>query len=568
MALDPVDVVIIGSGAGGGPMAFELSKAGFKVVLLEKGPHYQQQEFVHDEILNSRRNFFMPLPWDEPHLFRPGGKSKSGDEHPFKHTNDGWTANCVGGGTVHMSGYFYRLKPIDFRLRTELGAVKGANVADWPITYEDLEPFYEKAEFELGVSGNAVPHPMREPRKKNYPLPPLREHPMAQEVEKACKSLGWHAIPTARGILSQEHQGRAPCTYCTLCGSYGCEHGAKASTGAALIPRALKTGNLDLRPRCMAKEVTVDEKGRAKSVIYFDPDGKEQEQAAKYIVVSCTAIESARLLLMSKSNRFPNGLGNDSGQLGKNLLFSSFGESRAHFKVSKQKERWPWLETSREPFINRSCQDFYWMPDDKFGFRKGGTLGFMWTHPNPIFAGAGLAKRGKEGVFGKALKERMREYRDSRIMQFEIYGEFLPTDGTYVMLSDKAPTKEGKVVTDKYGLPVAAVTVTRHPTDLKMSKFLVERGEEVLANLQPDKVERIGESGETTILQGGTCRMGKDPATSFLDADCKSHVVKNLYVVDGSFMPSIGGIPVTLTIAANSFRVASRMVERLKKEGK
>jgi choline dehydrogenase-like flavoprotein len=162
----------------------------------------------------------------------------------------------------------------------------------------------------------------------------------------------------------------------------------------------------------------------------------------------------------------------------------------------------------------------------------------------------------------------MREYRDTRIMQFEIYGEFLPTDGTYVTLSDKAPTKEGKVVTDKYGLPVAAVTVTRHPTDLKMSKFLVERGEEVLQTLNPDKLERVGESGETTILQGGTCRMGKDPSTSFLDKDCKSHVVKNLYVVDGSFMPSIGGVPVTLTIAANSFRVASRMIERLKKEGK
>ncbi len=563
MALDPVDVVVIGSGAGGGPMAFELAKAGIKVVLLEKGPHYQQQDFVHDEILNSRRNFFMPLPWDEPHLFRPGGT-----EIPFKHTNDGWTANCVGGGTVHMSGYFYRLKPIDFRMRTELGAIAGANVADWPITYDELEPFYEKAEFELGVSGNAVPHPFLEPRKRNYPLPPLKEHTMAQEIDKVCKSLGWHSIPTARGILSQEHQGRAPCTYCTLCGSYGCEHGAKASTGAALIPRALATGNLSLRPRCMAKEITVDAKGLAKSVVYLDPEGVEQEQPAKYVVVSCTAIESARLLMMSKSNRFPKGLGNDSGQLGKNLMFSSFGESRAHFTVSKQKKRWPWLETDQQPFVNRSLQSFYVMPDDKFGFRKGGTLGFMWTHPNPIFAAVNLAGRGKDRVFGKALKDRMRAYRDSRTLQFEIYGEFLPTDGTYVQLSDQAPTKDGKVVRDKYGLPVAAITVTRHPLDYKMTRFLVDRGEEVLQSLQPDRLEPVGDMGETTILQGGTCRMGKDPATSFLDKDCKSHVVKNLYVVDGSFMPTSGGVPITLTIAANSFRVASRMIERLKKDGK
>ncbi len=542
-------------------MAFELTKAGHKVVVLEKGPHYQQHEFVHDEILNSRRNFFMPLPWDEPHLLRSGNGN-------FKQSNEGWTANCVGGGTVHMSGYFYRLKPVDFRLRTELGAVKGANLADWPITYDELEPFYEKAEFELGVSGNAVPHPMLEPRKKNYPLPPLREHPIAGELEKACKSLGWHAIPTARGILSQEHQGRAPCTYCTLCGSYGCEHGAKASTNASLIPRALATGNLDLRPRCMAKEITVDAKGNAKSVIYLDPDGVEQEQPAKFVIVSCTAVESARLLLMSKSSRFPNGLANDSGLVGKNLMFSSFGESRAHFMVSKTKERWPWLETSREPFVNRSLQNFYWMNDDKFGFRKGGTLGFMWTHPNPIFAAAHLAGHGEKGVFGKALKDKMREYRDSRILQFEIYGEFLPTDGTNVTLSDKSPTKDGKVITDKYGLPVAAITITRHPLDLTMTKFLVERGEEVLANLNPDRLQRVGQAGETMILQCGTARMGKDPSSSVLDRDCRSHAVKNLYVVDGSFMPTSGGVPITLTIAANSFRVASRFNERLKKEGK
>ncbi|MBL8952347.1 MAG: GMC family oxidoreductase [Myxococcaceae bacterium] len=561
MAKDPVDIVIIGSGAGGGPMAFELTKAGHKVVVLEKGPHYQQSDFVHDEILNSRRNFFMPLPWDEPHLLRSGNTN-------FKHSNDAWTANCVGGGTVHMSGYFYRLKPVDFRLRTELGAVKGANLADWPITYEELEPFYEKAEYELGVSGNAVPHPMLEPRKKNYPLPPLRSHPIGDEIDKVCKGLGWHSIPTARGILSREHQGRAPCTYCTLCGSYGCEHGAKASTNASLIPRALATGNLDLRPKCMAKEITVDAKGNCKSVIYIDPEGVEQEQPAKYVIVSCTAVESARLLLMSKSSRFPNGLGNDSGQLGKNLMFSSFGESRAHFKVSTTKERWPWLAESREPFVNRSLQDFYWMPDDKFGFRKGGTLGFMWTHPNPIFAAAHIAGRGEKGVFGKALKDRLREYRDSKILQFEIYGEFLPTDGTNVTLSDKSPTKDGKVVTDKYGLPVAAITVTRHPLDLTMTKFLVERGEEVLQSLNPDRVQRLGVAGETMILQSGTARMGKDPATSFLDRDCRSHVVKNLYVVDGSFMPTSGGVPVTLTIAANSFRVAKSFNERLKKEGK
>lgn len=546
----PVDVVIVGSGAGGGPMAFTLGRAGLKVVVLEKGPWYKKDDFVHDEILSSRRNFFMPLPWDEPHLWRKG------PTEPFSRTNEAWTANCVGGGTVHMSGYFYRLKPVDFRLRTELGAVPGANLADWPIGYDELAPYYDLAEEELGVSGNAVPHPFLEPRKKNYPMMPLAEHPVSLELDKACKQLGWHAIPTARGITSIPYRDRPACVYCTLCGSYGCEHDAKSSTAAALIGRAVATGNVELRPRCMAKEVTVDERGLAKGVVYLDPDGVEQEQRAKLVVVSCTAVESARLLLNSVSGRFPRGLANDNGLVGRNLVFSSFGQSKATFRVEKQKAALKWLE-AEAPFINRSLQDFYLMPDSRFGFRKGGTLGFMWQHPNPIFAAVGLAGKGEAGVFGKALKDRLRAYRDSRILEFEIYGEFLANDQTYVGVDPK--------VKDRYGLPVAAITVTRHPTDLAMTRFLVERGEEVLQALGPDSVQRVGTEGETTILQGGTCRFGKDPATSVLDKDCRAHAVKNLYVVDGSFMPTSGAVPFTLTIAANAFRVAAALVKSLKK---
>ncbi|MFT3709941.1 MAG: GMC family oxidoreductase [Archangium sp.] len=552
MARDSVDVCIIGSGAGGAPLALELGRAGFKVVILEKGAWYQQADFVHDEILNSRRNFFMPLPWDEPHLWRMA-------DQPYTRTNEAWTANCVGGGTVHMSGYFYRMKPVDFRQKTELGAPKGSNVVDWPITYKDLEPFYDQAEAELGVSGNAVPHPFLEPRKGNYPLPPLAHAPAAEAIEGAAKSLGWHAIPTARGIISRPYRGRDACVYCTLCGSYGCEHGAKSSTGASLIPAALATNNVELRPKCMATEITVDDKGNAKSVLYLDQDGVTQEQPATIIVSSCTAVESARLLLNSKSARYPSGLGNNNGLVGKNLLFSSFGQSKATFSVSKRGTELPWL-TSTAPFINRSLQDFYVLPDDRFGFRKGGTLGFMWAHPNPIFAAVGMAKKGERGIFGKALKDKLREYKDSRILEFEIYGEFLSNDQTYVSVEPS--------VKDKFGLPAAAITIKRHELDFTMTKFLVERGEEVLQQLKPDRIDRVGTAGETTILQGGTCRFGKDPATSVLDADCRSHQVKNLYVVDGSFLPTSGGVPLTLTIAANSFRVASKLIARLKKDGK
>ncbi|MCE9669405.1 GMC family oxidoreductase [Myxococcus stipitatus] len=549
MSLPEVDVCIIGSGAGGAPMALELGRAGFKVVVLEKGPHYRPQDFIHDEILNSRRNFFMPMPWEEPHLFRHGARER------YEKSSAAWTANCVGGGTVHMSGFFYRLKPVDFRLRSTLGAVPGSTVEDWPISYEELAPFYDKAEVELGVSGHAVPHPFAEPRAGPYPLPPLDVHPVAGEIDKACAAMGWHALPTARGIISRPYKGRAPCAYCALCGSYGCEMGAKSGTNASLIPAAIATGNVSVRPGCMARSVEVDRRGRARGVVYVGPDGVTQEQPAKVVIVSCTAVESARLLLNSTSSRFPRGLANGSGLVGRNLTFSSFGEAQATFRLSRQAQQRPWLKDPA-PFVNRSIQDFYLMPDARFGFRKGGTLGFMWTHPNPIHAATGLAGSGASAVFGKELKDRMRAYRDSRILQFEVYAEFLPTPGTYVTVEPG--------VKDRYGIPVAAITVERHPQDLVATRFLVDRGEEVLLRLEPDEVKRTNTTGETTILQHGTCRFGDDASASVLDKYCRAHEVPNLYVVDGSFMPTGGSVPSTLTIAANSFRVADHLVRSLR----
>jgi choline dehydrogenase-like flavoprotein len=553
MSLDLADVVIVGSGAGGGPMALELGRAGFKVVVLEKGAFYRKEDFVHDEILNSRRNFFMPLPWEEPHLIRKGASSK------YQKSNEAWTANCVGGGTVHMSGMFYRLKPVDFRTRSELGEVKGANVADWPITYDDLEPYYQKAEEEMGVSGAAVPHPFDSPRKKPFPLPPTEVHPIADQLDAVCQKLGYHSVPTARGIISQDYRGRKGCVYCALCGSYGCEHDAKSGSNASLIPAAMATGKVEVRPRCMATEVAVDAQGRAKSVVYLDPKGERQEQPAKLVVVSCTSVESARLLLNSTSSRFPRGLANGNGLVGRNLMFSSFGESKAHFRIQARKQKWPWLSDSA-PFVNRSVHDFYVLPEGQGPVRKAGTLGFMFQHPNPIYAAVKMAGDGPATLFGKALKDKLREYRDSKILQFEIYGEFLPTDGTYVSVDPS--------VKDRFGLPVAAITIERHPNDLAATRYLVEKGEEILKAMEPERLERVGQAGETTILQHGTCRMGKDPATSVLDPECRAHEVPNLYVVDGSFMPSSGAVPTTLTIAANSFRVADLLVKRLKRGGK
>jgi choline dehydrogenase-like flavoprotein len=305
----------------------------------------------------------------------------------------------------------------------------------------------------------------------------------------------------------------------------------------------------------MARSVEVSPDGKAKSVVYIDEAGALQEQPAKIVVVSCTAVESARLLLNSRSSRWPRGLANDSGLVGKNLTFSGFGRSRASFRISKRKQSWPWLD-DRAPFVQRSLSDHYVLPaSTKLGSRKGGAIGFLWEHPSPISAGIVLAGGGK-GAFGKELKERFRVFRDSKVLQFETYAEWLPTSGTYVGVDD--------TVLDRYGLPVAAITVDRHPADLPVTRYLIDRGEDLLRAMEPDAVWRVTEAGETTILQHGTCRFGTDPATSVLDRDCRAHTVPNLYVVDGSFMPTSGGNPNTLTIMANAYRVADRLVQRMK----
>src|SRR5579883_1620 len=246
MSRDPVDAVIIGSGAGGAPVALELANAGLRVVLLDKGRRHRDEEFDHDEIEMCRRTFFVPSVTDEPHTVRHG------DAAPATPTSDGWISNIVGGGTVHMAGYFHRLHPVDFRLRLTLGEIPNSTVVDWPIHYSDLEPHYCRAEREIGVSGVARAHPFEEPRSADYPLPPLNENAFARRIDAACARLGFHPFPTPRAIVSRSYRGRPACMFCALCASYGCEIGAKSSTLVSLIPAAEATGRCEVRPLCMA----------------------------------------------------------------------------------------------------------------------------------------------------------------------------------------------------------------------------------------------------------------------------------------------------------------------------
>ena len=549
------DVCIIGSGAGGGPVALTLAEAGYSVVVLEKGPWLTGQDFFKDELACCRRSVYTPQLEDEQHVIEDLYDGEWVGEATSESGWDFWNGNCVGGSSNFMSGFFYRLKPEDFRLLSEFGPIEGANVADWPIGYQDLEPWYALVEKEVGVSGRFVDHPFAEPRSTaDFPLPPTQEHPVVSRIDSACNKLGLHPLPTPRAILPAAKGERGGCSYSGYCGSYGCSTGAKGGSRAALLNRAVTTGRCEIRPHAKVHKLISDTKGKVVAAHYFDADSRTRVVDAKIFVVACQAIETSRLLLSSSGPKHAQGLGNNSGQVGKNLLFSAGGSGTGDLEYAGLSESDAAALKTRGPFVNRGLQDWYYIDDKAFGGRaKGGTVDFLLRHPNPI--GKAMSEKWGEDdrlVWGRPLQQRLKSlFADSQYLRYEIFCDWLPTDDCFVSLASG--------VRDKWNTPVAKVRIGYHEHDLKVGHYINERTLKVMEAMGAKNI-RSGVSGSPPQnLVAGGCRFGDDPATSVLNADCRVHDVENLYVTDGSFMPTGGSVPYTWTIYANAFRVADRI---------
>ncbi len=556
------DVCIVGSGAGAGPVIYELSKAGYKVVVLEKGPWFRTKDFSKDELVATRRRVYTPNLKDEPQVIESLDNEGKWMAQPNYETGyDFWNGNCIGGSSNFMSGYFSRLKPTDFKLLSTYGPIKGANIADWPITYDELEPYYTKVEEIVGVSGKVVKHKFLEPRSTpDFPYPPLEENIVSQLIDQAASKLNIQTIPLPRAILSKKKGDRNSCYYSNYCGSYGCSSDAKGSSRVSLIHEALKTGNCTVIPNAKVFKLETMDGKSVSAALYYDAEGKIHQIEALIFVVAAQAIETSRLLLMSKSKFFPDGLANNHGQVGKNLIFSGggVGGGELYYKdfppeIAKELAK-PGV------FVNRTIQEFYEIIDHETGKKiKGGTVDFLWEHANPT-SKAIRQKWDKNGklLYGKPLKDKLYKYfTELRKLKFEIFVDWLPTDNCFVSLDPH--TK------DKWGDPVAKIRIGYHPHDLKIANVIADKSKKILKELGAKNIY-AGISGfPPSNLQAGGCRFGNDPQTSVLDKTCKAHELENLYVTDGSFMPTGGSVTYTWTIYANSFRVADILKERLKK---
>lgn len=538
-----VDFVIVGSGAAGGVIAKELAEGGFRVVVLEQGPYRRASEFRHDELAHWFNNELLGSPRDDPQTFRrteqEEARVRQGGLQPLLY------ARGVGGSSVHFTANYWRFHEIDFIERSRLGPIEGTGFADWPITYQELEPYYTKVDWEIGVSG--APGPFDPPRSRPYPMPPLPVKSSGVLLEQGARKLGWKPFPAPMAILSQPYQGRPACIHCGFCMMYGCEVNAKSSTLATMVPRAEATGRCEVRAECTVYRLETDAAGRVSRVLYRDAAGREQAQRAKAVVLSANGAETPRLLLMSESSRFPDGLANSSGKVGKYLMFN--GQSYAYGLFEHP------LNEYKSVQVTRVLHDFY-DSDPARGFYGGGGIDARLSAGPIAFALYGLPTDTPH--WGPEFKRNLREYY-TRTVEVNAHTTSLPLESNNITLDPN--------VKDRWGRPAIRVTYRDHPDDLATMRFLQDRGRELLEAAGARQVWTIPvteSSGGAHLL--GTCRMGDDPRESVVDRHHRAHDVPNLFICDGSSFVTSGRGQPTMTIQALAFRAAEH-IGRLARRG-
>lgn len=537
------DVVIVGSGAGGGVAALALAARGRKVALIEKGrnayptlaePELRGSLFGNDEV-RRRRYYGFHDPFIEPRTFRDDPKKLAVTREVQG------LGVTVGGGTVHYDADCPRLQAVDFRMLSAFGPVPGASVVDWPLGYADLAPFYDEVEKAIGVQGDAASDPFAEPRGA-YPMPAGHPSKAGLLLSDGARALGLHPHPMPMAINSVFYGNRPACVNCGFC-ALGCPVNAKGSTAVTVVREALLSGNCTLIPESCVTEVLVEPSGtRASGVAYIDAKGTKQTLTATEIVLAANAIETPRLLLASASAKHPNGLGNGSGLVGRHLMFHVIFASVGVFD-----------EEVRSYYgrpITHALADFTSEQGMLQGLRGGYVELGGSTHP--VEVGVSLPWLfHKDLMTGNAYR--------NRIASVSMIGEDVPVADNRVELDEK--------VRDVYGRPAPRITYTRHAHDQALVDLYMPKLREIaLASgaketIDYDFAKEDGVPSTRHLL--GTTRMGTDPTSSVVDAFGRLHEVENVWIADGGIWPTSAAFNPTLTQQALALRTALRIDQEL-----
>lgn len=504
---EPVDFAIVGTGAGGGTLACRLAEQGFRVVAFDAGAWWRPlEEFASDEAHQAK------LYWTDERICDGAQPLKLGSNNSGK---------AVGGSTVHFAMVSLRFRPEWFKSRSLLGYG-----ADWPIDWREMWRYYAYVEDALKISG-----PVRYPWGPHRPRYPYRAHELnaaALVLARGCEALGIPWCPTPLATLSAPRGKAHPCVYRGFCVT-GCATNAKQSALVTWIPRAVRAG-AEIRDLSMVGRIAVDENDRVTGVEYFR-EGRWQFQRARNVVVAGYAIETPRLLLMSATSRFPDGLANRSGLVGKNLMVQA---NQAVWGTMDEEIRWykgpPSLAMTEHWNYTDEGKDFH------------GGYCYMSQGPLP---NAWAAVQAGRGLWGDALHDEMEKYNHQAGLK--IVGESLPQEMNRVTLADEK---------DAYGLPIARVTHSPCENDKRLVKHALDF---MGTALEAAGAKDVWRQEDDTCHLNGTARMGDDPRTSVVNADCRSWDIPNLWICDGSVFPTVGGVNPSLTIQAIACRTADRI---------
>jgi gluconate 2-dehydrogenase alpha chain len=551
----PADVVLVGMGAMGSVVAPVLARAGLRVVGLEAGPWRTKHDFLPDELGSAYycRGEMGPKFLSET----PRWRRNEGEPTREATFSLGRMMNGVGGSVIHWGGALRRCHPHHFDYLThvresfgEAALPDGHTLTDWPVSYEELEPYYTTVEYLIGVAGNEDNPFVR--RSKPYPLPPLRPFRTSEIFSKATKELGLHPYPTPVAVNSEPYNGYPATTYSAWSGGFGPFNDERWHPGLTSVPEALATGNLDLRTHCRVVSVLTDSSGHTSGVEYVDANGTPQVQEARTVILCGYTFENVRLLLLSGDQRHPGGLGNNAGQVGKHFMTKMWADVYGYFPdVVFNKHTGPAAQMwSLDDFI---AADF---DSAAHGF-VGGATPNIENQQLPI-------QISREGLppdvpsWGKGYKDHLRHWQ--HVCAIRLQPESLSYETDFLDLDPRYRDRSG------LGLPLVRITCDLRENERRLADWMEREAENILYAMGAVRTWRGPRfRGVCSSHDLGGCRMGEDPASSVVDPDLRVHDTPGLYVFGGAVFPTCPGVNPTLTMWALCYRAAERLVERLRR---